>query len=229
MSLYHLLVFILSLSNSLTHPLTHNITDSHSLTHLFFHSFSNSFSYSLTPSTYAPLTHSHTGRQWSSFDNFKRHFPGLKSSVIGSINELYNEIDNTTVICQRAQDYIHADECILTYGYSRIIEQFFKAAGIKRKFQLIIAESSPSMDGHKLAHALSKVSNMMLKCYFYEKIKQNKPCRILFFLLVLFAYISIYFSFLPFLFSPPQVPSISITLIPDSNIYALMARVNKVI
>jgi hypothetical protein len=77
--------------------------------------------------------------------------------VIGSINELYNEIDNTTVICQRAQDYIHADECILTYGYSRIIEQFFKAAGIKRKFQLIIAESSPSMDGHKLAHALSKV------------------------------------------------------------------------
>ena len=81
----------------------------------------------------------------------------MKSSVIGSINELYNEIDNTTVICQRAQDYIHADECILTYGYSRIIEQFFKAAGIKRKFQLIIAESSPSMDGHKLAHALSKV------------------------------------------------------------------------
>jgi len=62
------------------------------------------------------------------------------------------------VICQRAQDYIHADECILTYGNSKIIEQFFKAAGSKRKFQLIIAESSPSMDGHKLAHALSKVT-----------------------------------------------------------------------
>lgn len=119
------------------------------------------------------LTHSLTGGQWSSVDNFKRHFPGLKSSVIGSINELYNEIDNTTVICQRAQDYIHADECILTYGYSRIIEQFFKAAGIKRKFQLIIAESSPSMDGHKLAHALSKVSNMMLNSYFYERIKPH--------------------------------------------------------
>ena len=94
--------------------------------------------------------------------------------MIGSINELYNEIDNTTVICQRAQDYIHADECILTYGYSRIIEQFFKAAGIKRKFQLIIAESSPSMDGHKLAHALSKVSKL---CY---RLSLN-PYRLLYF------------------------------------------------
>jgi translation initiation factor 2B subunit (eIF-2B alpha/beta/delta family) len=46
--------------------------------------------------------------------------------------------------------------------------------------QLVIAESSPGLDGHKLAASLSKV------------------------------------------------PSIGVTLIPDSNIYALMARVNKV-
>jgi hypothetical protein len=84
------------------------------------------------------------------------------------------------VICQRAQEHIHADECILTYGYSKIVEQFLKAAGAKRKFQLIIAESSPGLDGHKLAQSLCKI------------------------------------------------PSISITLIPDNNIYAFMARVNKV-
>jgi hypothetical protein len=46
--------------------------------------------------------------------------------------------------------------------------------------QLVIAESSPGLDGHKLAASLCKV------------------------------------------------PSIGVTLIPDSNIYALMARVNKV-
>jgi translation initiation factor eIF-2B subunit beta len=46
---------------------------------------------------------------------------------------------------------------------------------------LIIAEASPSLDGHKLAHSLCKV------------------------------------------------PNISITIIPDSNLYAIMARVNKVI
>ena len=141
-------------------PLNHSST--HSVAQSFI--FSLSLTYQLIHSLSHSLTHTYalTGGQWSSVDNFKRHFPGLKSSVIGSINELYNEIDNTTVICQRAQDYIHADECILTYGYSRIIEQFFKAAGIKRKFQLIIAESSPSMDGHKLAHALSKVCKL---CY----------------------------------------------------------------
>lgn len=92
-----------------------------------------------------------------------------------------NEIDNVTAICQRAQDFIHADECILTYGYSKIVELFLKTAGAKRRFQLIIAEGAPSLDGHKLAQNLSKV------------------------------------------------PSISIIIIPDSNIYALMARVNKVI
>ena len=149
--IFHFLPLNHSSFCSLTQSLNHS-SSSLSLTYQLIHSLSHS------------LTHTYalTGGQWSSVDNFKRHFPGLKSSVIGSINELYNEIDNTTVICQRAQDYIHADECILTYGYSRIIEQFFKAAGIKRKFQLIIAESSPSMDGHKLAHALSKVCKL---CY----------------------------------------------------------------
>ncbi|KAJ1386375.1 hypothetical protein B484DRAFT_425949 [Ochromonadaceae sp. CCMP2298] len=86
-----------------------------------------------------------------------------------------------TVVCQRAQDHVHSDECILTYGYSKVVEQFLKAAGAKRKFQLIIAESSPELDGHKLAQSLSKT------------------------------------------------PSISVTLVPDSNVYALMSRVNKVI
>ena len=171
--------------------LTHSVAQSFiiiALTHLSTHSFTLSLTHSLTH------TYALTGGQWSSVDNFKRHFPGLKSSVIGSINELYNEIDNTTVICQRAQDYIHADECILTYGYSRIIEQFFKAAGIKRKFQLIIAESSPSMDGHKLAHALSKVSKLFYRLSF-------NPYRLLYFPPVSlrdFFFLLFYFSFICF-------------------------------
>eukprot|EP01032_Pedospumella_encystans_P018234 gene18234-20763_t len=114
-------------------------------------------------------------------EDFTRYYAGLKGNVIGAINELYNEIDNVAVICQRAQEHIHTGELILTYGYSRIVEQFLKAAGAKRKFQLVVAESNPGLDGHKLAQSLSKV------------------------------------------------PSIGVTLIPDSNIYALMARVNKVI
>lgn len=117
----------------------------------------------------------------ANISNTRRYYPGLKASVISAINDLTLEVDNVAPICQRAQDYIHVDECILTYGYSKIVEQFLRTAGAKRRFHLIVAEAAPSLDGHKLASALSKV------------------------------------------------PNITITLIPDSNIYALMARVNKVI
>ncbi len=101
--------------------------------------------------------------------------------MLSALNEMSMEIDNFQPICQRASDFIHVDECILTYGYSKVVETFLKAAGAKRRFQLIIAEGGPNLEGHKLAQILCKV------------------------------------------------PSISITLIPDSNIYAIMARVNKVI
>ncbi len=52
------------------------------------------------------------------------------------------QIDNVAVICQRAQEHIHAGECILTYGYSKIVEQFLKAAGAKRKFQVRLCQGS---------------------------------------------------------------------------------------
>jgi translation initiation factor eIF-2B subunit beta len=126
-------------------------------------------------------------------DSFQQQFPALKSAVIAAVNELSTEVDAYASISQRAPDYIHADETILTYGYSKIVELFCKHAGNKRRFQLIIAEgavqgsrSSPNapaaLNGHDLAHILSKHS-----------------------------------------------ANIAVTVIPDSNIYAIMARVNKVL
>jgi translation initiation factor eIF-2B subunit beta len=107
---------------------------------------------------------------------------GLRQAVVHSINELYAEIENLYgPICEQAQEYIHADECIFTFGYSTVIEHFFKAAAKKRRFYVIIAEGGPQLEGHKLASALSKVAN------------------------------------------------ISTTLVPDSNVYPLMSRINKVI
>ena len=50
------------------------------------------------------------------------------------------QIDNYTAICQRAPDYIHAEECILTCGYSRIVELFLRAAGAKRRFQVCVPQ-----------------------------------------------------------------------------------------
>lgn len=69
-------------------------------------------------------------------EDYSRMFPDLRASVIKEINEINNEIDNYAAICQRALDYIHVDECILTYGYSRVVELFLKTVGAKRRFQV---------------------------------------------------------------------------------------------
>jgi len=105
-----------------------------------------------------------------------------KQSIISGIQELSDEIDNSNQsICEMAVEYIHADEVILTFGYSLTVELFLKAAARKRKFQLIVAESGPSLEGHKLVNSLSRH------------------------------------------------PNITTALIPDSALYALMSRVNKVV
>lgn len=114
-------------------------------------------------------------------NEYSKSFPLMRQNVIAAINELNDEMDNVYgPICEQATEHIHADEVILTYGYSLTVELFLKSAARKRKFQVIIAEDGTSLDGHKLAVSLSKIAN------------------------------------------------ISITLIPDSGIYAIMCRVNKV-
>ena len=106
----------------------------------------------------------------------------LRQSVLGAVDELNEEIMNIYVpICSQAQEHIHAEECILTYGWSKVVEEFLIAGGRKRKFQVIVAEAAPELGGHKLALALSKSNN------------------------------------------------ITITLVPDSAVFAIMGTVNKVL
>jgi translation initiation factor eIF-2B subunit beta len=114
--------------------------------------------------------------------DFSRQFSDMRQSVMTAVNELNDELDAIYgPISELAQDHIHADETILTYGHSMMVEFFLKAAARKRKYQVIIVEASSTFDGHLLANNLAKI------------------------------------------------PNISVTLIPDSNIYAIMSRVNKVI
>jgi translation initiation factor eIF-2B subunit beta len=68
----------------------------------------------------------------------------------------------------------------MTLGMSNTVFEFLKAAGKKRKFQVIVAETSPFYGGQKLAVMLAK-------------------------------------------------EGIDTILVPDCAIFALMARVNKVI
>ena len=56
-----------------------------------------------------------------------------------TILQTYKQLDNLYApICDQAQEHIHADECILVYGHSLMVESFLKAAARKRRFQVRI-------------------------------------------------------------------------------------------
>lgn len=149
---------------------------------LSYLSQSNLLDPSLQPSLGRVLSQVDSDITLSDENKFNRIFPSLRQSVIAGIHELHEEVETVVgTICESAQEHIHADECVLAYGYSVFVDSFLKAAARKRRFIVIVAECSPGLEGHKLANSLSKH------------------------------------------------PNISVTLIPDANIYAIMCRVNKVI
>jgi len=105
----------------------------------------------------------------------------LKSNILSTLSELISEQGNLYInIADQAIEHIHANEVIMTYGTSKTVVEFFKAAARKRHFEVIIAECAPSFRGHQCAVELSSLG----------------------------------------------IPA---TLISDSAIFAMMARVNKVI
>ncbi|EPQ31794.1 uncharacterized protein PFL1_01126 [Pseudozyma flocculosa PF-1] len=105
----------------------------------------------------------------------------LKPLVVQAIQEMLLELEEADEnIAKDARDHIHSGEVILTLGYSKTTEAFFKAAAKDRKFTVIVAETAPLYTGHTLARSLSSAK-------------------------------------------------ISTLLIPDSNIFAVMPRVSKVV
>jgi len=84
---------------------------------------------------------------------------GMKPLIIQEINE---EIiaDLETVykgIADQALEHIHANEVIMTIGYSRTVKDFLTKAALKRSFQVIVAETSPTLQGQEMAAALAAV------------------------------------------------------------------------
>mmetsp|Transcript_34211 Transcript_34211/g.66845 ORF Transcript_34211/g.66845 Transcript_34211/m.66845 type:complete len:374 (-) Transcript_34211:221-1342(-) len=106
----------------------------------------------------------------------------FKQSVNESIKELVMEIEGIQdQIADQAMEHIHANEVILTSNYSVTVLHFLKEVASRgRKFEVVVAESAPVLDGHKMAQVLAKAG-------------------------------------------------ISTTVISDAAIFAIMARVNKVI
>lgn len=84
-------------------------------------------------------------------------FRELRFAVIDGIAEVIAELDNMyTPIAEQAPFHVHANEVILTFGRSRSVEEFLKAAAKRIKFEVIVAESAPTLLGQKTALAYAK-------------------------------------------------------------------------
>ncbi|CAF1956233.1 unnamed protein product [Rotaria magnacalcarata] len=106
----------------------------------------------------------------------------LKPELMDDLNWYSSDIElSVKNLSQQALAHIHANELILTLGYSYTVEQFFKYAASKnRKFHVFILEHAPFFTGHKMAVNLSALN-------------------------------------------------IPVTVVTDSAVFAIMARVNKIL
>lgn len=106
----------------------------------------------------------------------------LKPELMDDLNWYSSEIElSVKNLSQQAPAHIHANEIILTLGYSYTVEQFFKyAANKRRQFHVFILEHAPFFTGHQMAVNLSQAN-------------------------------------------------IPVTVVTDSAVFAIMARVNKIV
>ena len=125
----------------------------------------------------------------------------IRAEVIEGIGEIIDELGQVDdQIAAYALDHIHSNEIILTHTSSTTVQKFLLKAAAKRKFTVIHAESYPN--NHESVH---------------RTVSGNHP--------------STDEEVLGFeTFQRPLIAlGITVILIPDSAVFALMSRVNKVI
>lgn len=124
----------------------------------------------------------------------------VRAEVLEGINEITDELDQVDdQISSYALEHIHSNEIILTHTSSTTVQKFLLKAASKRKFTVIHAESFPN--NHDATHAT---------------VSGNSPAD------------DESLSFEAFQ-KPLIALGITVILIPDSAVFALMSRVNKVI
>lgn len=127
----------------------------------------------------------------------------LRAEILEGISEIIDELEQSDEqIANYALEHILPSETILTYSSSQTVQRFLLKAASKRKFTVIHAECHPN--AHSKTHSL---------------ITGNPP-----------SLSDEDTNLTPESFQKPLVAAgISVLLIPDSAIFALMSRVQKVI
>ncbi|KAK3055354.1 GCD complex subunit gcd7 [Extremus antarcticus] len=125
----------------------------------------------------------------------------IKAEVIDGIKELLDELEVVdTQIAESALDHIHSNETILTTTSSQTVQKFLSTAARKRKFTVIHAEAYPN--DHEITHATILNGGKKSSGEDEEADERWKPLTAL---------------------------GITVILIPDTAVFALMSRINKVI
>ncbi len=124
----------------------------------------------------------------------------LRAELIEGIAEIIDELDQADEqIANYASEHIHPNEIILTYSSSMTVQRFLLKASSKRKFTVIHAEAYPN--NHNKTHALI-TGNI---------VQNNDDLSVESFQ------------------KPLTAAGITVVVIPDAAIFAVMSRVNKVI
>jgi translation initiation factor eIF-2B subunit beta len=128
----------------------------------------------------------------------------VKAEVIDGIKELLDELEVVdSQIAESALDHIHSNEIILTHTSSQTVQKFLATAARKRKFTVVHAEAYPN--DHLATHAT--VVNGGRKSDSDDSSASDADER----------------------WKPLTAMGITVILIPDSAVFALMSRINKVI
>ena len=124
----------------------------------------------------------------------------LKAEVVEGILEIIEELKQADEqIASYAVDHIHSNEIVLTHSPSETVRKFLLKAATRRKFTVIHAESYPAE--HEATHTMVMADR-------YKTGEDRGPGHFQ---------------------KSLSTAGISVILIPDSAIFAMMSRVNKVV
>lgn len=126
----------------------------------------------------------------------------LKGEVMEGIRELQDELETSDKqIAEVALEHIHANEIILTHTASTTVQKFLLFAARKRKFTVVHAETYPH--DHTATHGIL-LTGKKRESHPDDNLDDDK-------------------------WKPLTGMGIEVYVIPDSHVFAIMSRVNKVI
>ncbi|RQM05568.1 hypothetical protein DH86_00001592 [Scytalidium sp. 3C] len=160
-----------------------------------------------SPSSTPPITHSPSSKPLMNpaalTPRMSTGTQDLKAEIISGIEEIIDELLQVDEqIAAYAQEHIHSNEIILTHTSSTSVQKFLLKAAEKRKFTVIVAESYPNE--HNATHAAVTGKKGQVE-EGSDEMSQDDFVK------------------------PLSAAGVTVILMTDATIFAIMSRVNKVI